>query len=154
HFQTSEIAHTAVTNHRILRRPENTPPAFRQPARSRPGVTSIANFFEKELDPQDPGTGRDLGLASIYVGAKESAAATALSLLEKAIQDFPDDTVAWEGTGIALSTQGRMAEALAAFETALANAPARETTLAQAVLVVEALGRTDQAIAYLRRLVK
>jgi hypothetical protein len=157
-FQTSDIAHTAVTNHRILRTRESTRPTFRQPARSRPGGTSIANFFEKELDPQNPGTGRELGLALLYLGAPARSgmepAGTALSLLDEALQVRPDDTVAWEGKGIALAAQGRMTESLAAFETALAKVPARETTLAQAVLVAEALGRPDQAMAYLRRVVQ
>ncbi len=157
-FQTSDIAHTAVTNHRILRRQEVTLPDSRQPGRARPGGISIVSFFEKELDAQDAGTARDLGLALIYLGAKatrekESLVSNALPLLEKAVQHCPADAAAWDAKGNALSLQGRMTESLAAFETALANAPEREITLAQAAVVAEAIGRPDKSVAYLRRLV-
>jgi tetratricopeptide (TPR) repeat protein len=97
-------------------------------------------------------------LALIYLGAKatrqkESIGPIALRLLEKAVQDCPDDVAAWEAKGSALSLQGRMTESLAAFETALAIAPEREMTLAQAAVIAEALGRPDKSLVYLRRLV-
>src|SRR5207244_4838372 len=83
----------------------------------------------------------------------ESIGPIALPLLEKAVQDCPDDVAAWEAKGGALSLQGRMTESLAAFETALANAPEREIALAQAAVVAEAIGRPDKCLDYLRRLV-
>jgi tetratricopeptide (TPR) repeat protein len=97
-------------------------------------------------------------LALIYLGAertrgRESTSSIALTLLEKAVQDCPNDAAAWEAKGSALALQRRMTEALAAFETALANAPERETALAQAVLLAEALGQRDKSVAYLRRLI-
>jgi tetratricopeptide (TPR) repeat protein len=74
-------------------------------------------------------------------------------LLEKAVRDWPDDLTAWEAKGSALSSQGRMSESLAAFETALAQAPQSETALAAAALRAEAMDRLDKSVAYLRRLI-
>jgi tetratricopeptide (TPR) repeat protein len=157
-FQSFDIAHTAVTNHRIVRRQESAPPTSRQPARTRPGGIPIVNFFAKDSDPQDARSSRDLGLALIYLGAettrgRESTGAIALALLEKAVHDCPNDAAAWEAKGSALALERRMTEALAAFETALANAPERETALAQAVLLAEVMGQRDKSLAYLRRLI-
>jgi tetratricopeptide (TPR) repeat protein len=154
-FQSFDIAHTAVTNHRILRRQEIAPPGSRQPAKARPGGIPIVNFFAKDSAPQDASSSRDLGLALIYLGDKTTRGreSIALTLLEKAVEDCPNDAAAWEAKGSALVLQRRMTAALAALETALAKAPERETALAQAVLLAEAMGQPDKSVAYLRRLI-
>src|SRR5437899_12731638 len=118
-FKSSDIAHTAVTDHRILRKQENAERGLRKPRRLRSGDIPLVNFFEKELDPLDPAVSRDLGLALIDLTAhpipgRQAIGAMALPLLEKALHSSPDDAAAWEAKGCALSLQGSKTEAMAA----------------------------------------
>lgn len=156
-FTSSDIAHTAVTDHRILRKPENAERGPRTPRRLRAGAIPLVNFFAKELDPEDPAVSRDLGLALVSLIAqpipgRQAVGPTALALLEKGLRASPDDPAAWEAKGAALVLQGRKTEAMTAFETALARAPQRESTLQLAADLAEKMDRPTDAIAYLRRL--
>jgi tetratricopeptide (TPR) repeat protein len=151
-FPSSNIAHTAVTDHRVPRRPE--PP----PKPPGPGGTPLANFFQSELDPDDQGAARDLGVALVQLarqGGPDQAqmVGRAGPLLEKAVRTFPKDAEAWEAHGLVLGMQRRHGEALAAWENALKWAPEREATLRLAAQALEQLGRPHEALAYLRRLV-
>jgi tetratricopeptide (TPR) repeat protein len=155
--QSSDIAHTAVTDHRLLRKPENAERGPRKRLGLRAGEIPLVNFFEKELDLHDPAVSRDLGLALIDLTAqpipgREALGPVGLALLEKSLSSSPDDAAAWEAKGSALALQGRKTEAVAAVETALARAPERESALEFAAELAEKMDRPTDAIAYLRRL--
>jgi cytochrome c-type biogenesis protein CcmH/NrfG len=77
-----------------------------------------------------------------------------LPLLEAALAKRPDDTAAWEAKGFALGQLARGGEALAAFGTALAREPRRESTLVGAAHLAARGGRVEDAIAYWRRAIK
>ena len=81
------------------------------------------------------------------------SAAAALPLLEAALLRRPDDVTAWESKGIVLGRLGRREESLAAFRTALAQEPKRESTLMQAAYQASFAGRREESIAYFRRLI-
>src|SRR5262249_13389603 len=107
-FQSSDIAHTAVTDHRILRSPSKDEPRSRP---ARPGENPLVNFFEKELNPQDVDYSRDMGIALIYLvkapgPSRDQTLALAYPLLEKALEGRPRDSVAWEAMGWARSLKG------------------------------------------------
>jgi len=150
---TADIAHTAVTDHRILRRPSQSG----QPeGPARPG--ELANFFEAVLAAGDRSKPRDLGVALSYQTkraepSRAQKAMLAVPLLEKATQEMPGDVVAREALGWALSVQGQEAAALSTYEKALESQPERELTLTLAATSAERLGRNDQALSYLQRLV-
>jgi tetratricopeptide (TPR) repeat protein len=153
----SNFAHTAVTDHRILRRPQPTDarkPEFRA---LKPGEVPLIHFHRDLVDPNDPGVARDLGVALVELGKEHPyqlgrhAAAVALPLLERAVEAAPDDVAAWEAKGYALWLEDQKAPALADLETALTKAPHRETALLYAAMVATALGRTDDALAYWKR---
>src|SRR5262249_8954831 len=155
---SADIVHTAVTDHRILRRPEEAAGSDGPRRSLRPSEIPVVNFYEKDLDPEAPETRRDLGLALLYLTRqpgplREHVGPLGFPLVEQAVQSFPDDAVAWEVLGWGLWLQDRNEEALAACEKALALAPERELTLALAAPAAEALGRADASLAYLRRLV-
>src|SRR5262249_31855719 len=114
-FESSDIAHTAVTDHHILRKQGNAERGQRKPRRLRSGEIPLVNFFEKELDPRDPAVSRDLGLALIYLAAqpipgREALGPVALARLEKGLHSLPEDAAAWEAKGRALSLQGGKTE--------------------------------------------
>jgi Flp pilus assembly protein TadD len=151
-FPSSNIAHTAITDHRVPRRPET------HPAPPAAGEPSLRNFFQEELDPEDTGAARDLGVALMQLARQPGAMQApivwqAAPLLEKAVRTSPEDAEAWEAHGLALALRGRHREALAAWESALKLAPEREVTLGLAAQALEQLGRPKEALAYARRLV-
>ncbi len=156
---SSNIAHTAVTDHRIVRRPDHTGPATAPPRRLRPGEVPLFHFHRDLVDPQDQEVARDLGLALTelarnYPTLARHASTLALPLLEESLHSAPEDVAAWEGKGFGLWRLDRKEEALTAFGTALARAPQREATLTYAAVLATALGRSEAAIAYWQRAVE
>jgi tetratricopeptide (TPR) repeat protein len=158
-FPTADIAHTAVTDHRILRRLEEGDPALAQRRLPRPGEIPIVEFSGKERAPDDPDRDRDLGVALTYLTRRPSplrkhCAPLAFPLVQKAVEAAPDDVVAQEALAWGLTLQGRSEEALAAYAATLARAPERETTLNLAAALAEGRGRWEDAAAYLRRVLR
>lgn len=151
---SSNIAHTAITDHRILRIPAAVEPPRPLPGRGIP----IINFFAQQGITEGPDAERNLGVAlghlAASVGAlREQLPALMLPLLERATAKDPKDVEAWEKKGWALALQSRREEALAAFTTVLRLAPQREATLYLAMQVADRMGRLDEALSYARRTV-
>jgi predicted CXXCH cytochrome family protein len=154
---TADIAHTAVTEHRILRRAEGPARPF-ESRLLRPGEVPLVHFHRDLADPHDPEFGRDVGLAVADLVREASPvrrqlAETALPYLDAAVRRGPEDVPAWEARGEVLAVAGRTADALASCERALALAPGREQSLADAATFAAALGRRSAAIAYWQRAV-
>jgi predicted CXXCH cytochrome family protein len=152
---TTDIGHTAVTDHRIVRTP-HAPAQPPPPRRLKPGEVPLTHFHHDLIDPDDPELARDLGLALVDLARDPSPASrqlgeTAEGLLDAAVKRAPDDDVAWEGRGRALWAQDRRPEALASSERALALVPTREQSLIDAATWAEALGKRAEAIAYWER---
>jgi Flp pilus assembly protein TadD len=154
-FASADVAHTAMTDHRIPRRPGAT--------RS-PSVASLAGgplqYFHKELvRSDDPDVARDQALALVRLaesGFEDRAGrrrllGSALPLLETALLQAPVDVPAWEAKGFALWLLDRKKEALADLEHALALAPDREESLVYMASFSGLLGRHEDAIATWRR---
>jgi hypothetical protein len=156
HYTASDIAHTAATDHRIVRKatfrsgsPERQESMARFPVLFYRGSSTIGQM---ERD-------RDLGmaLASLAAGASTDPsrfARRAVELLDKSVTAFPDDVAGWEAKGQALALLNRLPEALAAFEAALEKAPRRELSLHGAALMAQKTGDRDKALAYWRRAVE
>jgi tetratricopeptide (TPR) repeat protein len=156
-LHTSDIVHTAITDHRILRRPpaeaEETAAA---PRVLDPGKMPIVSYYRDQVAPRDPEVSRDLGLALIQLAQKHGPAGQplgglALPLLEGAVHRDPGDVAALEARGYALWLEGRPAEALAGLEAALARAPGRERALDDAATLAVGLKRREAALTYSRR---
>jgi Tfp pilus assembly protein PilF len=154
---SSDIAHTAVTDHRILRKPAPPAPA-EQPHTLAPGENPLAYFYRDLQDPRDHEVSRDMGLALVELARHHGPQAAplaplALPLLEGAVFRAPDDVAAWEAEGYALWMHGQGTDALNAFDAALARAPQREQSLNDAGLLAERLKQPERAISYWRRAV-
>jgi predicted CXXCH cytochrome family protein len=156
-FQTSNIAHTAVTDHRILRRPSGEPQS-RPLALPRPGESPIVNFFRDSLSPEDADADRDLGLALVHLARQPGPLRAELvplarPLLETALRADPEDVEAREADGLAQALSGQEDEALKAWQRVLDRVPDREVSLGLAAQALMRQGKRREAIDYLRRLV-
>jgi len=161
---SSEVNHTAITDHRIPRRPEKAPPAPAQlpgTARTTPGPDELAPFHQHLLKPDNPEVERNLGLAIIGMldrGPPRDAMAPyadkALPLLEAALRRDPRDLPALQAKANCLWVLRRLKEALAVYETALAEHPGSETAHFGAGNVALELNLPDQAEAHLKAAVK
>jgi tetratricopeptide (TPR) repeat protein len=154
---SSVASHLAVTDHRVLRRPDRPPPV----PPGRPRDIPLVAFHRPNADPADQEHARDLALAAIHVaeiaqttGGQSVAgylARQALPLLDRAVARAPDDVPAVEARGSALLIAGRPEDALAALESVLARVPDRERTLDLAAEAATVAGRLDVAEGYARR---
>jgi hypothetical protein len=123
-YLTSDIAHAASTDHRIVRRAA----AAVDPAHSGHQGMPLAVFQRGKVDrKKDKGLFRDLVLARATMGMFYDPHITG-RMMNEALLDFPDDAELWEKKGLTLMMLKRHSEALAAFETALDKAPKREMT--------------------------
>jgi Flp pilus assembly protein TadD len=155
---SSNIAHVSISDHRIRRRPAT---ATLPPAAGRTGKTSLVHFHRAQVGPGDRDVERDLGIALIRLADGESdpdrqraLTQSAWPLLEAALAADPGDVDALRAKGYALWFQGRMEEAAAAFDTALALGRDLEQLLPPAATLAENLARADQAVSLWRRAIE
>jgi predicted CXXCH cytochrome family protein len=154
---SSDVAHAAVTDHRILRSPGKAP---RTKPELGPGDAPLLAFHRDPVRGPDPELDRDLGLALVQVSDRfdpryeETLLGRARVLLKRALDRAPGDVAAAAGQGRALVTLQRPAEGLAVLEQAVARAPRDETALHGAARAALALRRLDAALGYARRLVE
>jgi Tfp pilus assembly protein PilF len=155
-YPASDIAHTASTDHRLLRRPDGDAPAHgARPARE----PEFVSFYRKTQAADDEEMRRDLAvaLARIIMQHKapvEGASRTILRQLEGVVERNPADLDAWEARALALTLLNRPEDALAAYEAVLAQAPHREASLGRAALLAQKLRLVDRAVSYWRRVVE
>lgn len=153
----SEVNHTAITDHRIPRRPGKPTPVGAT-RRSTPGPGDLVPFHRALIPPGDPEADRNFGLAVLAMlgrGPPEHIARVyaeqALPLLDRAVRRDRLDWPAWEARGLALSVLGRRDEAAAAYETVLVARPDAETALLGAGTVALAMNKPDEARGYFER---
>ncbi len=144
---STNIAHTAVTDHRIVRRPT---PGGRE---SNPADIALVPFHK------GGGDRRELGLALVELLdrplpelVRHRVADRACGLLGLVAEKAPDDVAALEGLGLALTTAQRAGEALSALDAALKRAPRRELALAAAAMLALNSGEVERSVAYWKRL--
>ncbi len=149
---SSNIAHSSITDHRIVRRP------VRATAEVTSGERPLVRFHSGSSDDGVAGR-RDLALALAEVGERSNSesqrrvyARPIYTLLAPTLERQPDDVAAWEARGQALWWDKRPREALESLEKALQRAPRREMSLRTAGLVTLELNETERSIAYWDRL--
>ena len=142
---SSDIAHTAVTDHRITRRPQ---PATRPALALKSGLPPIVPFHEHLIGGTDPELTRDLGVALADLGRQQPPiarplGAMALSVLDSAERERPDDLAALEGKAFGLWSLGRARDALDVYQKVLAKVPGRERSLTEAAQAAALLGELE-----------
>jgi tetratricopeptide (TPR) repeat protein len=153
-YESTDIAHTASTDHRILR--AGKPRASAGGGTANGDALPIISFYRDRQGARHEDDERDQAVAIVQLarrgkGAALRAVRSALMALERACRRDPEDRVALEAKGYALGLEERDAEALEVFQDVLAGAPDREAALVGAGSMAEAIGQTDAAIDYWRR---
>lgn len=152
----TNIAHTSLTDHRILRRPSEPAASNDGP---KEGSVLVPYFSNDVLDSFEQS--RDLGIAlSAFsekmppnLPIKKPTLIEAKGRLSKSLERTPDDIDAW----IALSTVeiglGNANAALDAMQNAMRVAPKNEKVLGQLAFVAEIAGKLELAVGALNDLV-
>ncbi|MCS6976803.1 MAG: tetratricopeptide repeat protein [Gemmatales bacterium] len=148
----ANIAHTAFSDHRVLRKPAAE--ALASPRRLPPGDLPLVPFRPPTDPRRQAGLRRDLGIALIMMSEnhperlQQELARAALPLLAEVPVAEAGDFVAWEAKANALWQLGRHDEAAEEFAALLARAPQRESTLANAASLATEMGRWRAARLY------
>jgi hypothetical protein len=154
-YGSADIAHTAATNHRIVRQ---APSPAAPKAASAVSAPSFAPFDRADGDRPEAERQRDFSIALVQVISLGQARLTrlppfALTFLEQAVRYDPDDVDAWEAKGVALYLQQRYRDSLAAFESGLARSPRRERSLVHAATMAQSLQEKQASRHYWERAV-
>jgi tetratricopeptide (TPR) repeat protein len=149
----TEVNHTSVTDHRILRRAE---PPSQPPQRSTAAPEDLIPFHDSTAADAD--TERNRGLAIMGMLNRGLPPDLARQYAEKALppleQAFRRDNRDWpvvEARADALWLLGRRDEALPAYEASVAANPESESTLHGIANLSLALNRLDEARTYFER---
>jgi hypothetical protein len=155
----SEVVHTAITDHRVPRRPAPAAPADAR--RPTPGPDDLVPFHRSQLPAGDEEELRNRGLAMLGMlerGPPKEAgrryAAAAFPLLDRAVERDRQDWPAVEGRAQALWLLGRPEEALAGFEASASARPGSEAALGAAGSVALELDRADAARSFFERAIE
>jgi hypothetical protein len=150
---TWDIAHTAATDHRILRRPPMTAPVHAgslDPA-------AVVDFYHDRFPGGDPQRQRSLGLGLLKMMATgrlpPQHADQVLRLLELALVNDPGDFSVRQGKVEVYQLLRRPGEALAEAELLLPEHPGSWPLLAQAASAAELDGQPERARDYWRQVV-
>jgi hypothetical protein len=150
---SADIDHTAITNHRILRRPI----AAAKPGAKSSGLPRIVSFHQALGGLSVVEKNYDLALALATLPVEKyglgpgAMMGQAKPLLEEALRRWPNDLEAREAHVYALEIEGRLPEALAETEAILAMSPEREVSLLQAAKFCENLNRINESVGYWQR---
>ncbi len=152
----TDVAHTANTDHRILRRAGSKPARGAHELETGSGWL-LKPFGERRDEPGNRQAERDLAIALTQAASRgllppRRAAAQALVLLDRNPVG-KDDGGAWEAKGWATLLQNNGTAARIAFDKALAQQPQREVALTGAAEAAQYNGQIDAAIDYWRRAV-
>ena len=157
-----EVAHTAMTDHRVPRRPEDAA-ARREPA----GTADLVAFdgASERVPPRELDRARAIALASRPAITRSTRAAVeAIRLFVPRGIDVPDtegvvralagDVDALRGLGRLFAQTGRLDAAAACWEEALEAAPNDGETLSLLARQLQRAGRLPEALGVLDRLVE
>jgi Flp pilus assembly protein TadD len=153
--ETSDIAHVAATDHRIVRQPGQEP----QNRRGNRPPAPLLDFYRGAPNAQDLEQGRDLGVALYQMSLRgmpltDADADFIIGLLDTALDDWPDDTDAWKAKGKILHIVRRPDAAIEAFEQLLEQWPKNETALVTLGQIHGDLQHQDRAVEYWRKAIE
>jgi Flp pilus assembly protein TadD len=152
-YRSSDIAHTASTDHRIVRRPTH------QPVRATDlESAALVDFYRDRFPQGDPQTERSLGLGLVKMMdanmlQPQRHGDRALRFLEAALANDPSDVAVREGKVEVYLLLNRPAEALSEAQVLLPEQRENWSLLMQAADAAQDSGQVDLAMDYWRQAV-
>ena len=154
----TDIAHVAVTDHRILKTPGTESSSSPVPVATRSPLVLLNG---DSLGPREiEGLNRELGSALTFeaewlkdAAMRKRLAYLALALLDRAGAERPDDLFLERMRARATAIQGKLAEAIKLDERVLQSAPDYEQVIDERVQYAIELGELRPAMEYARRAV-
>jgi predicted CXXCH cytochrome family protein len=153
-YTSSDIVHTASTDHCIVRRPA---------PRSLEGKVldgaKLVDFYRDRFPQGDPQAERNLGVGlgrmlSGGILSPQREGERVVHLLERALAEFPRDVELRRTKALTLGLLGRSSEALAVARQVLSDRPGDWQLLVQEALAAQAEGQLDQAADAWRKAVQ
>src|SRR5262249_47953578 len=153
-YTSSDIAHTAATDHRIVRRLSQRPVSAIDLNRA-----SFVDFYHDRFPEGDRQSERNLGMGLVKMLSAgmlkpQGHGDRALFLLESARAQYPHDLELRQSKAVLLHLLCRPSEALVETQAVLAQRPGNWRLLALAASAAQAEGQTDRAIGYWRQAVR
>jgi predicted CXXCH cytochrome family protein len=153
-YASSDIAHTASTDHRIVRRARQVPVGAIDL-----DTASFADFYHDRFPGGDSQAQRNLGMGLVKMMtaglvSPQRHGERALFLLESALGQYPEDVELRQSKALVLDLLRRPGETLAEARLVLDRRPGNWRVLAQAASAAQAEGQMDQGIAYWRKAVQ
>ena len=145
----TSITHTAVSDHRVLKRPEEE--KVTPPPELRVGEFPIVHFHRHLVPGDDPSIQRDLAIALMELAQDQPESVQpalgelALPLLEPWLAQSPEDVAALEAKANALWFGGRLEEAASLFDEVLRREPKREQAVSNAATLALEMHRWNSA---------
>ena len=152
-YRSSDIAHTASTDHRIVRR------LTHQPVRATDlESAALVDFYRDRFPGGDPQTERSLGLGLVKMMdanmlQPQRHGDRALRFLEAALANDPSDVAVRQGKVEVYLLLNRPAEALSEAQVLLPVQRENWSLLAQAAYAAQDIGQVDLATDYWRQVV-
>ncbi|MFO0875929.1 MAG: tetratricopeptide repeat protein [Gemmataceae bacterium] len=145
---TSDIAHTALTDHSIPRRPGTVRPVPRLP-----GAPPLLALDQARFKASDPERQRDLAVALARVSDRTGSTnlTQAGLLLEESLKHGPTDPDGWWALGVIRMDERRLDDAVAALERARALAPRRDRLLGLLAFLEQDRKNFDRSLDYFRQ---
>jgi Tetratricopeptide repeat len=152
---STDIQHTAITDHRILKKRETSRPKTPEPKQ---GQSPLMHFKTGQFKLDDAEAQRDMGIGLSELVKQPSPsnkqiAEMALSMLDNALKRWPNDSAALEAKAFLLYIKGQPQIALETIERVLAKSPQRESALSAAANYAIQVGQMDKAFTYSREAV-
>jgi hypothetical protein len=153
-YSSSDIPHTASTDHRIPRKGDARPP---RPFNHR--GDQLVDFYRDRFPQSDPQAERNLALGMVKMFTAgllrpERDGMRAIRLHELAVARYPQDAELRASKALVLASLRRNSEALSVARQAIEKRPGDWKLLALAANMAQAQGKRDEALDYWRRSVE
>lgn len=155
-YGSSDIPHTATTDHRIVKRPD---PNNGMPSGDSKTGLPFSSFYSQSPHTSAQHEMRDLAVALVNYAVNRQPLSKniineAYENLAGSLAKYPDDPEALEAKAYALALLNRNKESLSLFRKLLATSPGNESSIVGAATLAKRQGESGLALSYWEKAIK